>query len=68
MFVLMFSTMIVLLAALFVRRTRTEIRDLRRRIEHLERASAGNHEIVRDDLEPIHLGTSLKDVAVVLTP
>src|SRR5208337_4992253 len=35
--------------------------------EHFERASAGDHEVFRDDLEPIDLWTSLKNVAVVLT-
>src|SRR5208337_388844 len=35
--------------------------------QHLERASARDHKIFRNDLEPIYLGTSLEHVAVVLT-
>src|SRR5271169_1740897 len=36
--------------------------------EHFERAPARDHEIFRDDLEPIDPGTRLEHVAVVLTP
>src|SRR5277367_5680613 len=36
--------------------------------EHFERAPARDHEIFRDDLEPIDAGTRLQHVTVVLTP
>jgi hypothetical protein len=48
-----------------VQHDRVTLRDL---VEHVERPSAGVEEVLGEDLEPVHLGPVLQDVAEVDAP